>query len=149
MADEHAEIRAAINKRFAEIEEEAERLVRAQKALAGAPDLVGQLEKDWGGEPKPKDIKPGRRKRAKPGRRRKQLLKAIEDQPGITVAEAAKKFGVKPPNALYTLAKVLVVEGVVVKDGASYKIKTKSEPKNAAPKRKRKASKNATKKPRR
>ena len=50
--------------------------------------------------------------------RREQLLALVVDQPGITVAQAAKQFGLKDGTGLYPLARRLQDEGLVRKRGA-------------------------------
>jgi len=50
--------------------------------------------------------------------RREQLLALVIDQPGITVAQAARQFGVKDATGLYRVARRLQEEGLVRKRGA-------------------------------
>ena len=50
--------------------------------------------------------------------RREQLLALVVDQPGITVAQAAKQFGLKDGTGLYPVARRLQDEGLVRKHGA-------------------------------
>jgi len=49
--------------------------------------------------------------------RREQLLALVVDQPGITVAQAAKQFGLKDGTGLYPLARRLQDERLVRKRG--------------------------------
>jgi len=49
--------------------------------------------------------------------RREQLLALVVDQPGITVAQAAKQFGLKDGTGLYPVARRLQDEGLVRKRG--------------------------------
>jgi hypothetical protein len=99
-----------------------------QTALKNLEDEARSLERALAGlgEPQQRTLTPStapkrrRRKRAKPGQRRDEFLGAVKKQPGITVAQAAKKLGVSPPNALYALAKRLVKEGEITKTGAGY-----------------------------
>ena len=49
--------------------------------------------------------------------RREQLLALVVDQPGITVAHAAKQFGLKDGTGLYPVARRLQDEGLVRKRG--------------------------------
>ena len=49
--------------------------------------------------------------------RREQLLALVVDQPGITVAQAAKQFGLKDGTGLYPVARRLQDEGLVLKHG--------------------------------
>jgi hypothetical protein len=50
--------------------------------------------------------------------RREQLLALVVDQPGITVAQAGKQFGIKDATGLYRVARRLQDEGLVRKSGA-------------------------------
>jgi hypothetical protein len=56
--------------------------------------------------------------RARTGTRREQLLALIIDQPGITVAQAAKQFGLKDATGLYAVARRLQADGRVRKRGS-------------------------------
>jgi len=49
--------------------------------------------------------------------RREQLLALVVDQPGITVTQAAKQFGLKDGTGLYPVARRLQDEGLVLKHG--------------------------------
>ncbi len=51
------------------------------------------------------------------GSRRDQLLALIVDQPGITLAQAAKQFGLKDATGLYAVAPGLQADGFVRKSG--------------------------------
>jgi hypothetical protein len=55
--------------------------------------------------------------RARTGGRREQLLALVVDQPGITVAQAAKQFGLKDVSGLYAVARRLQADGLVRKSG--------------------------------
>jgi len=50
--------------------------------------------------------------------RREQLLALVVDQPGITVAQAGKQFGINDATGLYRVARRLQDEGLVRKRGA-------------------------------
>ena len=52
------------------------------------------------------------------GGRRDQLLALVVDQPGITLAQAAKQFGLKDATGLYAVARRLQDDGLVRKRGA-------------------------------
>ena len=52
------------------------------------------------------------------GGRREQLLALVVDQPGITVAQAGKQFGINDATGLYKVARRLQDEGLVRKRGA-------------------------------
>jgi hypothetical protein len=55
---------------------------------------------------------------ARSGGRREQLLALVVDQPGITVAQAGKQFGINDATGLYRVARSLQDEGLVRKRGA-------------------------------
>jgi hypothetical protein len=55
---------------------------------------------------------------ARAGTRRDQLLALVVAQPGITLAQAAKQFGLKDPTGLYAVARRLQNDGLVRKRGA-------------------------------
>ena len=55
---------------------------------------------------------------ARRGGRRDQLLALVVDQPGITVAQAGKQFGIKDATGLYRVARRLQDDGLVRKRGA-------------------------------
>ncbi|MGA2926420.1 MAG: hypothetical protein ABSG43_10565, partial [Solirubrobacteraceae bacterium] len=55
---------------------------------------------------------------ARTGGRRDQLLALIVAQPGITIAQAAKQFGLKEASGLYAIARGLQADGLVRKSGA-------------------------------
>lgn len=59
--------------------------------------------------------------RAPRGSRSKDLLTYFENNPGSTVAQAAKSMGVGP-TGLYPVAKKLVEEGKLNKDGKRYSV---------------------------
>jgi transposase-like protein len=109
-----AEARSVIQAALRDIEGEIRSL---ERALAGLGDHQQRTSTP------PAAPKRRRRRRAKPGQRRDQFLAAVREQPGISVAQAAKKLGVSPPNALYALAKRLINEGEVTKRGAGYALK--------------------------
>ena len=58
--------------------------------------------------------------------RRDDLLALIRKQPGVTLAQAAKRFGLKDSTSLYSIARRLQQEGLVVKDGAQFRPAPKS-----------------------
>ena len=51
------------------------------------------------------------------GGRRDQLLAVVLDQPGITLAQAGKQFGLKDATGLYEVARRLQADGLVRKSG--------------------------------
>jgi hypothetical protein len=127
--DPVAQARSIIEAALNGVEEETRRL---ERALAGFGDRRPPAAA-------PARTPKRRRRRAKPGQRREQFLAAVKEQPGITVAKAAKKLGISPPNALYALAKRLVKEGEITKAGAGYALKKAAAAPAAAKSRKPKA----------
>jgi Winged helix-turn-helix DNA-binding len=61
----------------------------------------------------------GRRRRG--GTRADQALRAVRQNPGITVAELAKKVGIKQKNYLYRVMNGLEAQGAVRKEGRGYR----------------------------
>jgi hypothetical protein len=109
-----AEAKAKIEKRLRELIEEHQEVHRALLGLETATN------KQSPAQPLPTPRK-RRRKRARPGQRRQQFIDAVREQSGITVAQIAKKIG-SAPNPLYALARQLLKDGEVEKDGAGYRI---------------------------
>ncbi len=66
---------------------------------------------------KAKAVAPGGAK----GSRRDDLLALIREQPRVTLAQAAKRFGLKDSTSLYSIARRLQQDGLVVKDGAAFR----------------------------
>jgi transposase-like protein len=133
--DPVAEARSIIQAALKDLEDESRSL---ERALAGLGD--SQQSKST----PPAAPRRRRHRRAKPGQRRDEFLATVKEQPGITVAQAAKKLGVTPPNALYALAKRLVKDGEITKTGAGYALKgaaATTEAKPRKPKAKRGRSK--------
>ena len=54
---------------------------------------------------------------ARTGGRRDQLLALVVAKPGITLAQAAKQFGLKNATGLYAIARHLQADGLVRKNG--------------------------------
>ncbi len=54
---------------------------------------------------------------ARTGGRRDQLLALVVAEPGITLAQAAKQFGLKDATGLYAIARHLQADGLVRKNG--------------------------------
>jgi hypothetical protein len=137
--DSVAEARSIIQAALKSLEDEARSLERALASL-GDPQKRASTS--------PTAPKRRRRRRAGPGQRRDQFLAAVKEEPGITVAQAAKKLRVSPPNALYALAKRLVKDGEIAKTGAGYALKgtsptAKAKPEKPKAKRGRSKSKRA------
>jgi hypothetical protein len=67
--------------------------------------------------------------RAGTAARRDQLLALVVDQPGITLAQAAKQFGLKNATGLYAVARRLQADGLVRKSGVELHPTAKAQPK--------------------
>jgi hypothetical protein len=67
--------------------------------------------------------------RARTAARRDQLLALVVDQPGITLAQAAKQFGLKNATGLYAAARRLQDDGLVRKNGVELHPTAKAQPK--------------------
>jgi hypothetical protein len=121
--------RRLIESRLAEIEAETSRLDHALphlgqaegrprrrrgKTTAASPPPAG------GGRRKPTRRKVG--KRAPRGRRREQLLAAIEASPGARPSELAKTIGIRPTQVSVLIAKGRA-EKLIVKSGEVYALK--------------------------
>jgi hypothetical protein len=66
--------------------------------------------------------------RARTAARRDQLLALVVDQPGITLAQAAKQFGLKNATGLYAVARRLQDDGLVRKTGVELHPTAKAQP---------------------
>ena len=88
---------------------------RATKRAAPTPKQTGKAV----GAPiaRAKPAAPG----APKGSRRDDLLALIRERPGVTLTEAAERFGLKDSTSLYSIARRLRQEGLVVKDGAAFR----------------------------
>lgn len=109
-----AEAKAKIEQRLKELTGERE---EAHCALLG---LETATNKRSPAPPIPSPPKKRRKKRARRGQRRQQFIEAVREKPGIAVAEIAKKIGIAP-SPLYALARQLVKDGEIKKDGAGYR----------------------------
>jgi transcriptional regulator with GAF, ATPase, and Fis domain len=67
--------------------------------------------------------------RPRTGARRDQLLALVIEQPGITLAKAAKQFGLKDATGLYAVARRLQDDGLVRKTGVELHPTTKAQSK--------------------
>jgi hypothetical protein len=117
------EARDKLASAIAEIDHEKERLLRALQSLD---------TRSPSGGPRKLRARRSRRRRARrvrKGERRDQFLAAVGEQPGITVAQAAKKIGV-PPSQLYPVARSLRKEKAITKRGAGYTIKAQTQAKS-------------------
>jgi hypothetical protein len=122
--------RRLIESRLAEIEPETRRLERALPHLGQAEGRPRRRrgKKTTETSPSPSSEggrKPTRRrveKRAPRGRRREQLLAAIEASPGARPSELAKTIGIRPTQVSVLIAKGRA-EKLIVKSGEGYALK--------------------------
>jgi hypothetical protein len=109
--------RTLIEDRLKELDDERKRL---EKALS---NLVGEVRRGPG-RPRRSSSSPlgsgGRpRRRRRGGTRAEHAMKAVQEQPGITATEIAKKLKIKP-NYVYRVMADLTKDGKVVKKGRGY-----------------------------
>jgi hypothetical protein len=122
------DVRRLIESRLAEIEAETSRLDRALPHLGQADGrprrrrgkTTAASPPAAGGGRKPTRRKAGRR--APRGRRREQLLAAIEGSPGARPSELAKSIGIRPTQVSVLIAKARA-EKLIVKSGEGYALK--------------------------
>lgn len=68
----------------------------------------------------PRKQSAGTKRARKPGKRQKQALRIIKEQPGITPPELADKMSVKGPS-VYPVLRSLQDNGEIQKEGKGYK----------------------------
>lgn len=138
-ADLIAEARARIEQRLAELNDERE---AAERALVGLEGVIGSGSSAGRSAPAPKR----RRKRARRGQRHKEFIDALREAPGSTVAQVAKNVGTVS-NPYYALARQLVKDGAIEKQGAGYRIaETPAAKKPGRPRKAGKSKRSAPKK---
>ena len=105
------EARALVEKRLHELDQERARLERALADLTG-----GKVGRRRPGRPAGSG-RGGRRRRS--GTRSDQAVKIVNQNPGISASEIAKRLKIKP-NYLYRVMGDLQKEGKVSKKGRGY-----------------------------
>ena len=109
-------------KELAPMVQEYERLLAAIEALRGssspAPKVLmartsGSTGRSQGRRGRPRGRRTG-------PTRAQQLLTVVQEQPGITVTEAATKLGMDSPTLLYQVARRLTEDGQLRKEGSGY-----------------------------
>lgn len=108
MSDATQEIRATLERRIAEIDDEVGRLRRALTHLAGGVAKADRPQQ--------------KRRRAKRGARAAQFLEIVGAEPGIRGVALAKKMGVEPSH-VYSLASRLEAQGKIKKVDSGYQLK--------------------------
>jgi sugar-specific transcriptional regulator TrmB len=127
------EARDLVTRRLAELDEERRRLEGALSELGGkAKKGVARKSRRRRGRPKGSGAKKpkakakakGRttRRRKRSGTRANQAVNLVEQNPGISASEIAKRMKIKP-NYLYRVLGDLEKEGRVKKKGRSYSAK--------------------------
>jgi hypothetical protein len=100
------------------IESSEKRLSELQPAIDEAKEIRDALEA-LGHKVTPSNRRTGRRRRTNGNNRRDEFLQIVAENPGIKIAEAAKKMRVNP-NYLYRIGGEAADAGVVRKDGKQY-----------------------------
>jgi hypothetical protein len=119
----------AIERRLSELEplmREYERLLAAERALAGIPAAPNGRRRRSGRSSAAKQTRRARTQRKRPagrprgtGGRATETLALVQSQPGITIPELAAKMGIKQ-NYLYRVMPRLQKEGKVGKRGRGW-----------------------------
>jgi ribosomal protein S25 len=111
-----------VKKRIAELDDERKRLERALAELGGkVTGRGGRRKARRRGRPRKTGTakKAGAPRRRRSGTRADQAVKLVQNNPGITASEIAKKMKIKP-NYLYRVLGELEKEGRVKKKGRQY-----------------------------
>jgi sugar-specific transcriptional regulator TrmB len=106
--------RSLIEERLKELDEERKRLEKALSNLKGGRRGPGRPRGS-----RSTATSGRRRRRRRGGTRADHALKAVQEQPGISAAEIAKKLKIKP-NYVYRVMAGLVEDGRVTKEGRGY-----------------------------
>jgi len=110
--------RSLIEDRLKELDEERKRLEKALSNLLGHGPRGGRGRSSGSGSsPIGSGGRPRRRRRG--GTRAEHAMKAVQEQPGITAGEIAKKLKIKP-NYVYRVMADLTKDGKVTKKGRGY-----------------------------
>jgi predicted HTH transcriptional regulator len=103
-----------LKERITELEGE---LAKLQRALANLTD--GRQGRRGPGRPRGSTTGARTRRRRRGGTRAEQAVKLIQQNPGITASEIARRMSIQP-NYLYRVLGDLQKEGKVKKSGRSY-----------------------------
>jgi ribosomal protein S25 len=133
MADVVAEVRAQLEKRLRKLEplvDEHVRIKDAMDKLAGAigPPRRRRPQATAAASGRDRSAAAGRDRSAAAGRARprprggraQQAVKLVQQQPGITTSELAKRMKLKSPSYLYRVLAQLEKDGKVKKEGKGY-----------------------------
>lgn len=118
MADFLTQKRTEIDERLRELRplyEEFQKLERAKAALAGvdAPKQRATRSRSGGGGG-------AGRRRGRRGGTTERALETIRQNPGITVADLARRLDMKHPNYLYRVLPSLESQGAVKREGKGW-----------------------------
>jgi Winged helix-turn-helix DNA-binding len=118
MADVVSDVRAALEKRLRELEPLVKEHAQIRNALERLADAVGPPLRRRAPRPAASQKPTGRPRGS--GGRAQQAVKLVQDNPGITISELAKKMRLKSPNYLYRVMPQLEKDGKVKKEGKGY-----------------------------
>jgi sugar-specific transcriptional regulator TrmB len=118
------EARELLERRLADVHDEARKLERALAELGGKAKRSpgrprGSASKASTKAPTASSGAPKKRRRRRGGTRGDQAVELITSQPGISASDVAKTMKIKP-NYLYRVLGDLEKEGRVKKDGRQY-----------------------------
>ncbi|MDX6649010.1 MAG: hypothetical protein QOI91_2335 [Solirubrobacteraceae bacterium] len=123
MSEHLDEARKAISERLSELRDEVKRLETAAAALAGGETRRGPGRPRGSTTRRPSASASGtRRRRGRPrgsGTRALQAEKLVRENPGISIADLAKRMNIKP-NYLYRVLPQLQKDGKVRKKGSGW-----------------------------
>lgn len=125
MPDLLGEVRTSLEKRLRELEpivKEHTQIKEALDRLTGALAPARRAAARETGAATSKRTAPAAARRGRPrgtGGRAASALKMVQDQPGITISEMAKKMGISP-NYLYRVLPQLEADNKVKKQGKGY-----------------------------
>lgn len=111
--------RSLIEDRLKELDEERKRLEKALSNLVGHGSRGRRSGSGSGSGSSPLGSGGRPRRRRRGGTRAEHAMKAVQEQPGITAGEIAKKLKIKP-NYVYRVMADLTKDGKVVKKGRGY-----------------------------
>ena len=115
------EARSLIRERLEEIETERSSLERALRGLEPKA-----LNPHANGQPR-KSTTSRRRRRQGPGQRREQFLALVQEEPGLSAAEIAKRLRISRSHA-YSLIRTAKEKGLVSKSDGALHVASSSAP---------------------
>ena len=122
MADVLSDLRDTLEKRLRELEQEHARVREALDALKGAGTRVHRVTASAPKRARSARVRAATRRPERPrgsGGRAQEALKLVHKQPGITIAEMAKRMEIQP-NYLYRILRHLEKDGKVKKRDKGY-----------------------------